>query len=139
MPRPRRARTFPLEVREPVDEPVVVYRSVRTADRDDLATLERGFRSQAARGLPPRPGTAQEGNPFIYNGVSAFTTLEAAIDNARVLREAGQPVGDYVAELRLDPGEGFEYAEWRTRPGHLTVRGDPIKLYHAVVDIVMID
>lgn len=138
MPRARRARRIPLQIREPTEEPVVVYRCVRTGDRDDHGTLERGFRSQAARGLPPRPGSPQETTPFTFEGISAYTSLEGAIDQARAMRDAGTPVGDHVAELRLDPGQGFKYAEWGS-PGHLTVKGDPIKLCLAVVDIVPVE
>lgn len=133
MSRPRR---LALRIEQPT-EPFVVYRAVRTASVDDHAALERGFRSSAARGDPPRPGSVQVSTPFIYHGISAYDTLDAAVTHARARRGIGKPIGDHVAELSLRPGEGFEYAYWGD-DGHLTVVGDPIKLREAVTDIVPI-
>jgi hypothetical protein len=110
---------------------------VRTGNIGDVQVLRRGFRSNAARGNPPRPGTVEETTPFVYNGISAYDTQESAIAHARERRDLGKPIGSYVATLTLNPNEGFEYAYWGAK-GHLTLAGDPIKLQQAVTDIVPI-
>jgi hypothetical protein len=125
-----------LHVQEPA-APLVIYRATRAGDRNDPA-LARGFRSSAARGKPPRPNSHEETTPFIYHGISAYSTLEEAVAHARVRRAIGKPIGDYVAELTLTPGNEFAYAFWG-EAGHLTVTGDPVKLSESVTDIVSID
>ena len=133
MPRPRSLR---LRIHEP-EHPFVIYRAVKTGDIDDVETLQAGFRSTAARGLPPRRNSVQETTPFVYEGVSAYDSREVAIAHARARRDIGKPIGSFVAALTLNPGEGFRYAYWGD-DGHLTVVGDPIKLQQAVVEIVPI-
>jgi hypothetical protein len=138
VPARRKPRPVKLDIQEPGDDPVVVFRAVRTGDSSDVESLERGFRSKPARGKKPTPGSPEESTPFIYEGLSAFDTLEAATDHARELRDLGVPIGDFIAELHLRAGEGFKYALWGAR-GHLTMTGDPVKLRQAVVDIVPIE
>ena len=43
-------------------------------------------------------------------------------------------LGDFVAQIVLKHGNGFNYAQ-TGQPLHLTIWGDPIKLSSAVVDI----
>lgn len=133
MARPRR---LSLDIQEP-ERSFSVYRAVRTDDPNDAATLERGFQSSAARGLPPRPGSVQVSTPFIYNGVSAYDSRKAALEHARARRDIGKPIGTHVAEIVLQPGGDFEYAYWGD-DGHLTVVADAVKLREAVADIVPI-
>jgi hypothetical protein len=137
MARLRRAPRVRLEIQEPLGETLIVYRAVKTDDVQSPALLE-SFKSKPERGKPPRPGSPEESTPFIYEGLSAFFTLEAAIEHARELRNLEKPIGDFIAEVHLAPGEGFRYAFWG-KPDHLTVVGVSIKLREAVVAIVPIE
>jgi len=75
--------------------------------------------------------------PFVYNGVSAYDSLDAAVEHARARRDMGKPIGTHVAKIVLQPGGDFEYAYWGD-DGQLTVVADPVRLREAVVDIVAI-
>jgi hypothetical protein len=127
-----------LDIRVP-DTAFTVYRAVKTGDMADVSTLERGFRSPAARGIPPRAGSVEETNPFVYEGLSAYDDLEVALDHARARRDIGKPIGTHVAVIVLQPGGDYEFAYWGEDPHHLTVRADPVKLREAVTAIVSLD
>jgi hypothetical protein len=96
-------------------------------------TTHRDFTSNAARGTQPRNPT-----PEIlrrWNGLSAFTTFEAALANARIFPR----LGDYIAELRIVEGGSIT---WEPHPGpdqsHVTLWGPVESFKEAVVDVVQI-
>jgi hypothetical protein len=112
----------------PVDEPRTVFRVVTTADRQTGDFVD-SFKSSDALGLPPRRGSPEERFSLIHTGISCFRTQRQA---EKVAARWGK--GDFVAELRLVPGEGVCLAEWGSR-GHVTVWADPVKLADMTVDI----
>lgn len=103
----------------------IVYRVVRTEREDDLDN----FRSAYQLGSPP-PRRVQKQSAPIWMALSALRTLQAA--EARALQFP--KLGDHVATLDLQAGQGFAVAE-TIEPGHLSVWGDPFKLRAAVVDL----
>jgi hypothetical protein len=67
----------------------------------------------------------------IHLGISTYLDEGAAHGTAQKFPK----LGDFVAKLVLEAGQGFNFAH-TGQPGHLTVWGDPVKLHDAVVDIV---
>lgn len=105
-----------------------IYRITKTDKRDDPAFVG-SFKSHYELGQPPR--RAETGWTIIYMGVSSYETKNRAVGTA----EAFPVIGNYVAEVVLTAGNGFNYANTGP-PGHLTVWGDPFKLAAAVADVV---
>jgi hypothetical protein len=106
---------------------VDVYRIVRSDLLDD-PVLENSLKSNYELSEPPRK--VERLSTAVHMGISSYLSPRDAIDTARKFDK----LGDYVAQVRLRPGRGFNYA--RTgHPGHLTVWGDPVKLLESVVDI----
>ena len=114
----------PIEV-----EPRVVYRVVTTDDRQSEDFVD-SFRSSRELGIPPRRGSPEARFNLIHSGISCFNTHRQA---EKVATKWGK--GDFVAEVRLQPGEGICVAEWGSR-GHVTVWADPVKLGDMTADIV---
>lgn len=112
----------------------MAFRLVRT---DDSTSPEftNSFRSRSALGHPPRAWTQEGSNPEIGDGISAYRACEDAAATARKARRRGRDIGEYVAEMHLQEGQGIEIAEWGAH-GHLTIWGDPLMLVLQVVDIV---
>ena len=104
-----------------------MYRIVRTNDPEDSALLN-SFRSNYE--LDREPRKVERHWTVIYMGISVYTTVEAAIRTA----QAWPKLGDYIAQVRLAHGSGFNWAE-TAQPLHLTIWADPIKLLEATVDI----
>lgn len=111
---------------------VEVWRAVATDDRESDAYV-RSFMSSHERGKPMIPDSAEEVYRAIHMGISAFQ--ECA--NAAWVAERFA-LGDFVAQLRLEPGKGFSYARWGAN-GHLTIWGDAVKLAASAVDIRSLD
>lgn len=114
------------------DEVYVAYRIVVLGDPGNAAFPD-SFRSRAELGLRPRGWMGE--NQELAEGLSAFKTLSAATGTAARFRRKGRDLGEFVAELRLSAGQGFEIAEHGAH-GHLTLWGDPLMLALQVVDIV---
>lgn len=68
-----------------------------------------------------------------HMGISVYLALERARQTARAWQHKG--IGDYVAEVRLEPEMGAAFA-LTAEPGHLTLWGRPLQLVRGVVDIV---
>lgn len=56
-------------------------------------------------------------------------------DQARKTARQWPKIGQYVAELELVSGKGFNIAD-TGHPGHVSVWGDPLELRECIVDIV---
>jgi hypothetical protein len=63
-------------------------------------------------------------------GISVYGTQGQAIDTAL----AWPRLGDYIAELTLQPGKGINFAR-SGHSGHLTLWANPVKLLEVVADI----
>jgi hypothetical protein len=118
-------------------EEVVVYRAVLTANRAH-PDFVRSFMSRAALGKPPRPGTPEERDPSLADGVSAFRTRNACRETVQNASKRGIQLGEFTAELHLVHEMGAEIEAWGAR-GHLTIWCDPLILAAAVASIVSID
>ncbi len=115
----------------PVREATTVYRIVRGADRSAPAVLD-SLRSHYERGAPPRG--YERRLAVIHMGLSVFSTREAA--GAMALKWPA--IGMFVAELELEPGNGFCIA--RTgQPGHRTLWGRPLQLLGSIADILHVE
>jgi hypothetical protein len=104
------------------------YRIVRSNP-----TKQRDFTSNAARGKQPRNPTHEVLRR--WNGLSAFTSFDAALANARIFPR----LGDYIAELRIVDGGPIT---WEPHPGpdeeHVTLWGPVESFTDAVFDVVLI-
>lgn len=80
--------------------------------------------------MPPRRGSPEERFCLIHNGVSFFRTRRQAEKVAMKYE-----LGDYIAEVHLQPDQGICLAEWGSR-GHVTAWGDAVKLACMTADIV---
>ncbi|HEX4690200.1 MAG TPA: hypothetical protein VH276_05880 [Solirubrobacteraceae bacterium] len=109
----------------------VVYRVVATADRESSELVD-SFKSSQMLGLPPRQGSPEARFNLIHSGISCFRTRRQAEKQA--LRWG---LGDYVAEVQLQPGAGICLAEWGSR-GHMTIWADAVKLRDMTVDIMAV-
>jgi len=136
--RPRRQPPRPIQLREKKlaeGEELVVYHLVPTEDREASSYLA-SFRSRAELGLPPRKYTQEAVTPRVNEGISAFTTSEAAAETWQLAIARGRDLGRFVATMRLSSGKGIAYAPWGPR-GHLTVFGEAVTLSQTVTDIVV--
>jgi hypothetical protein len=81
--------------------------------------------------------------------MSVFRTRAHAVTTRDAIREhlarkegvapTTLQIGDYIARVRLEPGEGFAYEDLGQLDGHMTLWGDPVKLVEAVADITPAD
>lgn len=96
-------------------------------------TRDRDFRSNAAQGKQPRHPTPEVLRR--WDGLSALTTFEAALTNARIFPR----LGSFIAELRIAEGGPIT---WEPHPGpdqeHVTLWGTVEAFQKAVVDVVQI-
>jgi hypothetical protein len=106
---------------------VVVFRIVRSDNVEDPVLLN-SLRSNYELGEEPRK--VERSSTVIHMGLSAY--LDEGVAHGTAQR--WEKLGRYVAELRLRPGQGFNFAH-TGHPLHLTLWGDPVKLQAAVADI----
>jgi hypothetical protein len=96
-------------------------------------TSPRDFTSNAAQGKQPRNPTHEVLRR--WDGLSAFTSLEAALANARIFPR----LGNFIAELRIDEGGPIT---WEPHPGpdqeHVTLWGPVESFLEAVIRVVRI-
>lgn len=94
------------------------------------------FRSDRESGKSPF--RREKAFPELRDGMSAFKSEKAARAQWERIRSAaesrGQQVraGNYIAEVFLEPGEGFDVEDLGEPDGHLTIWGDAAKLASAV-------
>jgi hypothetical protein len=115
----------------PVREATVVYRIVRGADRSAPAVLD-SMCSHYERGALPRG--YERRLAVIHMGLSVFSTRAAASAMAR----KWPMIGMFVAELDLEPGNGFCLAD-TGQPGHWTMWGRPLQLLSSIADILHVE
>jgi hypothetical protein len=96
-------------------------------------TSREEFLSNAAKGKKPRNPTPEVVRR--WDGISAFTTFDAALANARIWPRLGR----FIAELHIADSSPITFAP-HPPPGeeHVTLWGDPDVLFGTVVDIVQI-
>ena len=111
--------------------PVTAFRIVRSDLVDDPVFLN-SLRSHYELGEEPR--RVERSSTVIHMGISAYLDEATAHGTA----ERFPKLGDFVAEIRLRPTNGFNFAH-TGHPRHLTVWGDPVKLQEAVVDTVPVE
>jgi hypothetical protein len=121
--------------RRPVSEEMTAYRFVHVESVDDPAPVE-DFLSDRETGK--RPLAREKAYPELQDGMSMYGSLEAARavwqDVYEAVTARGQEVrlGDYVAEVVLTPGNGYDYEDLGEPDEHLTIWGDPASLADAV-------
>ena len=103
------------------------YRIVRSNVLEDPALLN-SFCSNYELSREPR--RVERDSTVIHMGISTYVRE----DVARATAEAFPKLGDYIAELSIQPGNGINYAE-TGHPQHLTMWARPIKLLAAIVAI----
>lgn len=122
-----------LVVQEIADEAAarVLFRIVKSSDPED-ELFDQSFRSHYELRLPPR--RAEDRSAVIHMGLSMYSSVGFAVATAQRWRR----IGEWVASVRLGPGQGFNFAQ--TGPTHhWTVWGRPEQLKLAVVGTVHID
>lgn len=119
------------------EECIVIYRTVRVADPDD-PDLPLSLRSHREEGLAPRYREMQ--HAVLSTAISTWRALETANYFANRYRDkrGNRKHGDFLAQLVLTYGRGFDYLDRaiEPHPEHMAVWGDPAALARAVVDIV---
>jgi hypothetical protein len=130
--------------REPVGEERVVFRVVR-ADSLDAEVLAHELVSDREAGKQPITDREHK-YPELLDGISVRSSLDKARErwrdmrkNADHLGEAELEQGNYIAELVLVPGQGFDIEDRGKPDGKLTIWGEPAKLALAVRRIVQAD
>ncbi|MGI8558861.1 MAG: hypothetical protein ACR2ND_11240 [Solirubrobacteraceae bacterium] len=108
-----------------------LYRVVR-GDRAQAVEFLDSFRSHYELGAPPR--RHERRSTIIHMGLSTYRSAPQAVGTARRFPR----IGSHVAQLRLVPDEGFNFAD-TGHPGHVTVWGDPFSLARSVIDIQIVD
>lgn len=103
---------------------ITIYRIVRSDHRDDPVFLN-SLRSNYELDRPPR--NVERSSTVTHMGISAY--LDRGL--ARKTAQQWDKLGDYIAEIRLTPGHGFNYA-YTGHSRHLTIWADPVKLREAV-------
>jgi hypothetical protein len=114
-----------------VGEPFVVFRIAKT-DRPYEPHYLDAFRSNYELDRPPRREETR--STPVHMGISVYLSKARAMDTARTFPK----IGDYVAEMRLQPDFGAAFA-LTAEPGHLTVWGRVLDLAAAVADIVAVE
>jgi hypothetical protein len=110
------------------DELVTSYRIVKSLHRSDPVMLDV-FRSNYERDARPR-GLEVE-SALIHFGLSMYLERDMAAATARRWPRLGR----HIAEVRLEPGNGFCWAH-TAQPGHVTVWGRPLQLLACIADIL---
>jgi hypothetical protein len=116
----------------------LAYRFVHVAEALEPG-LAADFQSDRASGK--RPIARERRFPELQDGMSMYGSLTAARgvwnDIAAFARSQGQPVraGNYVAEVALRPGFGFQIEDLGEIDEHLTIWGHPDALAGSVVAI----
>ena len=134
---------------QPVTEPQLVFRFLKQPNQDAEDFADQFLADDKGK-------KAVEGeHPDLRTGMSAFASevaarkrwadLKAAALKQRseksARRQKTKPrrfkmsIGDYIGEVLLVPGEGFEIAGPADVDGHLTIRGDKDRLAARVLDI----
>ena len=108
-------------------EALLCWRIVRSEHPEDPVFLN-SLRSHHE--LSQEPRKVERSSRLIHLGISTYVDDRVASETARRFPK----IGEWVAQLRLDYGHGFNYAQTGHRH-HLTIWGDPIKLAGTVVDI----
>lgn len=109
-------------------------------DLDDPKLVE-DFLSDRESGK--RPLRRETMYPELQDGMSTFASLDAARDLWETVREAaaarGQEVrmGNFIAEVELQPDRDFSIEDLDEPDGHLTIWGDPAQLAQAVSRIYL--
>jgi hypothetical protein len=109
------------------DGEIRIFRIVRSDHLDDPVFLN-SLRSHYE--LEERPRRSERSWTVIHMGISAYLRTEPA----RATAERFPNIGDFIAEIVLTAGHGFNFAQ-TGHPLHLTIWADPVKLQAAVVDI----
>jgi len=135
--------SVPLD-RRPLVEPRTVYRFVHTADHES-PELRNDFLSDKARaellGEEYVPVGREAEIPELQESMSVFGSPEPMRERwARISRRAaekGEPVkiGDFIAEVNLEPEQGFLVEDLGAEDQHLSLWGDPDQLVGAVGSI----
>lgn len=99
------------------------------SEHPDDPVFVRCFRSHYELGEEPRK--VERNSSVMHMGISTY--LDEAI--ARGTAQRWPKLGEWVARLEMQHGNGFNYAHTGP-PGHLTIWGDPVKLSAMVVDVV---
>ncbi len=108
-----------------------MFRIVRGADRGAPAVLD-SLRSHYERGAPPRG--YERRLAVIHMGLSVFSTHAAA----RAMALKWPAIGTFVAELSLEPENGFCLAD-TGQQGHWTLWGRPLQLLASIADILHVE
>ncbi len=123
---------------------MTVYRVVH-ADHVDPAALRADFRSERELGAAPET-KREEDYPELLDGVCVDKKLEQARRRVSDIRKAASRDGEIeprrgtsIAELILQPGEGFEYEDRKKSDGKVTVWGSAANLAAAVRRIEQTD
>ena len=115
--------------------PRQVYRFVHTADPADPA-LPDDFKSDKDAGKTP--GRRETAYPELMDGMSTFGSLSKARERWATFKRAAEKrgeqlmLGDFIAEVKLAPDQGFDAEDLKRRDEHLTTWGDPAHLSQAV-------
>lgn len=107
-------------------ETLTVWRIVRSEHHDDPVFVN-SFRSHYE--LSEEPRQVERTSSVLHMGISTYLEESVAHGTAQRFRK----LGDWVARLDLQPGNGFNYAHTGHRL-HLTIWGDAIMLSNATVD-----
>lgn len=107
-----------------------VFRIVRSDVLGDPVLLD-SLRSHYELGGEPRK--VERNWTVLHMGISVYTKQAQAVDTAL----AWPRLGDYVAQLTLQPAKGINFAR-SGHSGHLTLWADPVKLLEVVADIAAV-
>ena len=124
-------RGFPPLDKRPVSELATVYRIVHV-DRTTHPDLAHDFRSDLEANK--RPLEREVAIPELRLGMSMYDSLAATrelwegLNEAAALRGQALRIGNFIAELKLGPDQGFFVEDLHEEDGHLTVWGDKNRL-----------
>lgn len=113
-----------------------MFRFVHVSSRDDDIALVEDFRSDREVGKPP--WRREKVYPELRDGMSVFGSLQAARDQWQTIRASaekrGQEIkaGHFIAEVLLEPENGFDIEDLGEPDEHLTIWGAPQPLAQAV-------
>lgn len=121
--------------RRSVNEPLIVYRAVRV-DRTDHPRLARAFRSDRERNRTPveREMAIPElrDGMSVYRSVAHFCEMWRSVKAAAERRGQVPEMGEFMAEVELQPGRDFFIEDLGHDDGHMTLWGDRQLLAAAV-------